>query len=95
MDEYKILFNMPFERSYLNYFIYLCVLTGSALLGVTFYTYMHLHKDIDLIMFTVGLFLISPLLIFIILLLSIGCIVCVHTKILKPLTEIHVINPAV
>jgi hypothetical protein len=87
MDDNKIIFNMLFERTYLNYFIYLCALTGAALLGVTFYTYIHLNKDIDLIMFTVGLFLVSPLLIFIALVLMICCVTCLQVKILKPLAQ--------
>jgi hypothetical protein len=95
MDDYKNFFNILFERSYLNYFIYLCALTGSALLGVTFYTYVHLNKDIDLTMFTVGLFLVSPLLIFIIILLTIRCVTCFQVTILKPLAEFQVINSRV
>ena len=90
MDDNKMFFNILFERTYINYFVYLCAITGGALLGVTFYTYVHLNKDIDLIMFIVGLFLVSPLVIFIALVLMMCCVSCLQVKILKPLAHYSV-----
>jgi len=97
MEDYKLILNILSERSRINCLIYTCALAGAALLGVIFYGYFALSKGIDLVQFSVGLSLLSPFIIFAILLLVLRCMACVELTILKPLAQAEVrvtsVNP--
>ena len=90
MEDYKLILTILSERSRINCLIYTCALAGAALLGVIFYGYFALNRGIDLVQFSVGLSLLSPLIIFTTLLVVIRCMVCVEITILKPLAEAEV-----
>jgi hypothetical protein len=89
MEDYKLILTILSERSRINCLIYTCALAGSALIGVIFYGYFALNRGIDFVQFSVGLSLVSPLIIFVILLLVLRCMVCFESSVLRPLAEIE------
>lgn len=78
MNEYDSIINLILDRTYLNCLFLLGTLVGSMLLGISIYDMLlNGGNTRDLIMFSFGLFMTSPLIISVIILISLRSIACI------------------
>ena len=95
MSEYNLIIDMILEKSYINCIFLVCILVGGTLTGISVYSFVvDIVTKNNVIIFGVGLFLLSPLIITLCVLIVLRLLACIFSIIFwdsKPIVKVPVV----